>query len=164
MWFPDGKRILVTAREPGRGSRLYVLDAAGGAPRPISPEGYRAGLRSVSPDSRVAFVTGPDQRWYLYPLGGGEPQPLASTASDDSVMGWTPDGKAVYVGKRGRYPLSIFRMDVATGRREVWKELTPPDPAGISNVAPPAIAADGKTYAYSYNRILSDLFLADDVK
>jgi len=164
VWFPDGKRILVTAREPGRGSRLYVLDAAGGAPRPISPEGYRAGLRSVSPDSRVAFVTGPDQRWYLYPLGGGEPQPLASTASDDSVMGWTPDGKAVYVGKRGRYPLSIFRMDVATGRREVWKELTPPDPAGISNVAPPAIAADGKTYAYSYNRILSDLFLADDVK
>ena len=58
----------------------------------------------------------------------------------------------------------IFRLDIATGKRDLWKELTPPDSAGISNVAPPAIAADGKTYAYSYNRILSDLFLAEGVK
>ncbi len=40
----------------------------------------------------------------------------------------------------------------------------PPDRPGISNVSPPAIASDGKTYAYSYNRILSDLFLADGLK
>jgi eukaryotic-like serine/threonine-protein kinase len=141
-----------------------VLDAAGGTPRAISPHGYRAGLRCISPDSRVAFVTGPDQRWYLFPLGGGEPEPLQSAAPDDSVIGWTPDGKHLYVSKRGTYPARVERLELATGKRELWKELTPPDPAGISNVSPPAIAQDGKTYAYSYNRILSDLFLADGVK
>ncbi len=79
-------------------------------------------------------------------------------------MGWTPDGKSLYVGRRGEYPARIFRLDLASGKRELWKELSPPDPAGISNVAPPAIADDGMTYAYSYNRILSDLFLAEGLK
>ncbi len=68
-------------------------------------------------------------------------------------------------GHGGRHDHArIFRLDFATGKRALWKELSPPDASGISNVAPPAIAADGKTYAYSYNRILSDLFLADGLK
>jgi Tol biopolymer transport system component len=163
-WFPDGRRILLTASEAGRGARLYVLDAAGAAPRAISPQGYRCGLRCVSPDGRVAYVTGPDQRWYLYPLNGGEPAPLQGVGPNDSVTGWTADGRSLYLVNRGSYPAAVARLDPTSGRREPWKELTPPDPAGISNVAPPAIAADGKTYAYSYNRILSDLFLADGVK
>src|SRR5262249_17079159 len=38
-WFPDGQRILVSGNERGHGSRLFVVDVAGGAPRAISPEG-----------------------------------------------------------------------------------------------------------------------------
>ena len=163
-WFPDGKRILLTATEAGRGVRLYVLDSDTAAPRALSPQGYRAAARCISPDGRVAAVTGPDQRWYLYPLAGGEPEPLTAVEPNEGIMGWMPDGKALYVSKRGTYPTSVFRLELATGKRELLKELTPPDPAGISNVAPPAIAADGRTYAYSYNRILSDLFLAEGLK
>jgi len=40
----------------------------------------------------------------------------------------------------------------------------PLDPAGIDLLSPPALTLDGKSYVYSYNRILSDLFLATDVK
>ena len=163
-WFPDGKRILLTAAEAGHGVRLFVLDSDSAAPRPLSPQGYRAAQRCISPDGRVAAVTGPDQRWYLYPLAGGEPQPLTAVESNEGIMGWTPDGRSLYVSKRGTYPSNVYRLEIATGKRELWKELSPPDPAGISNVSPPAIANDGKTYAYSYNRILSDLFLANGVK
>ncbi|MEX0881195.1 MAG: protein kinase [Thermoanaerobaculia bacterium] len=163
-WFPDGKRILLTASEAGRGVRLWVLDSADAKPRALSPPGYRAPSRCVSPDGRFAAVVGPDQRRYLYPLSGGEPTPIPGVEADETTMGWTPDGKSLYVYKRGTYPARIFRLELATSKRELWKELTPPDPAGISNVAPPAIADDGKTYAYSYNRILSDLFVAVGLK
>jgi Tol biopolymer transport system component len=163
-WLPDGKRILVTGAEEGRGVRLYMLDGAEAKPRALSPSGYRAAPRSVSPDARFAAVAGPDRRRYLYPLAGGEPVPVPGIEPDETAVGWTADGKSLYVFKRGLYPARIFRLDVATGKRELWKELTPPDPAGISNVTAPAIAADGKTYAYSYNRILSDLFLAEGLK
>ncbi|MEP6802180.1 MAG: protein kinase, partial [Acidobacteriota bacterium] len=37
-WFPDGKRLLVTAAEKGHGRRLYVRDLGAGPPRPITPE------------------------------------------------------------------------------------------------------------------------------
>jgi Tol biopolymer transport system component len=37
-WFPDEKRILFTAQEPGHGVR-YVQDLANGQPRSITPEG-----------------------------------------------------------------------------------------------------------------------------
>ncbi len=162
-WLPDSKRILVTASEAGRGVRLYLLDTLDAAPRALSPPGYRAPTRCISPDGKLAAVVGPDKRRYLYPLAGGEPSPIPGIEEDETI-GWTASGQYLYVYKRGLYPARIFRLDVSTGKRDLWKELAPPDPAGISNVAPPAIAADGKTYAYSYNRILSDLFLAEGVK
>jgi len=163
-WFPDGKRILLTASEPQRGVRLYILDSSEAQPRALSPLGYRAPPRSISPDGRLATVIGPDQKRYLYPLSGGEPSPIPGLEDAESAMGWTRDGKSLYVGRRGEYPSRIFLLDLATGKRQLWKELSPPDASGISNVAPPAIAGDGQTYAYSYNRILSDLFLADGLK
>ncbi len=141
-----------------------MLDSIDAKPRAISPPGYRATGRAVSPDGRVATVTGPDQKRYLYPLAGGEPRRSRESWRTRSRSGWTADARSIYVYKRGLYPARIFRLEISSGKRELWKELTPPDPAGISNVAPPAIAADGKTYAYSYNRILSDLFLVEGLK
>jgi Tol biopolymer transport system component len=156
--------MLITATEHGKGARLYLLDGPDAKPQAVSPIGYRATTRAVSPDGKLASVTGPDKKSYLYPLSGGEPQPIPGIEDGEIPTGWSADGRAVYVYKRGLYPARIFLLDIHTGKRELWKELTPPDPAGISNVAPPSIAADGKTYAYSYNRILSDLFLAEGIK
>jgi Tol biopolymer transport system component len=163
-FLPDGKRLLVTAAEKGHGTRLYILGIEGGRPRAISPEGYRAVNGTISPDGRFAAAVGPDRKAYLYPLEGGEPAPLAGLADLDVPLGWTADGRSLYVYKRGEYPARVFRLDPATGKREFWKELTPPDPAGINTISPPRITPDGKAYVYSYNRILSDLFLAEGVK
>jgi Tol biopolymer transport system component len=163
-WFGDGKRILLTAQDGTSANRLYVLDDLDAKPRAVSPPGYRALIRPISPDGKLAAVVGPDRRRYLYPLAGGEPTPIPAVEPDEDLVGWAPDGRSLYVFRRGDYPGRVFRLDVATGKRELWKELTPPDPAGISSLSPPAIAADQKTYVYSYNRILSDLFLAEGIK
>jgi Tol biopolymer transport system component len=163
-WFSDGKRVLLSASEATGGIRLYVLDDTQAKPRALSPPGYRAVVRAVSPDGRMAAVIGPDRRRYLYPISGGEPTPVPGVEPEEDPVGWTPDGRFLYVFRRGDYPGKVFRLDPSTGRRELWRELTPPDPAGISSLSPPAVASDGKTYVYSYNRILSDLFLATGVR
>jgi Tol biopolymer transport system component len=160
----DGKRLLVTAAEKGHGTRLFVVPIEGGKPRAISPEGYRAVNGTISPDGKVVAAVGPDRKTYLYPLDGGEPMPLPGLADLDVPVGWTADGRFLYVYKRGEYPARVFRMDPVTGKREFFKELTPPDPAGINTISPPRITPDGKAYVYSYNRILSDLFLAEGVR
>ena len=163
-WFPDGKRVLLTAREAGRGNRLYTLDLDGGKPRAFSPVGYLALPRTISPDGKRVAARGPDNRIYLYSVEGGEPTVLAGLGADDIPCGWTADGRGLYVFLRGEFPGRVFRLDLATGTRELWKTLAPGDPAGILTIGAPRMTPDGKAYVYAYNRILSDLFLAEGVK
>ncbi|HEY3202306.1 MAG TPA: protein kinase [Thermoanaerobaculia bacterium] len=164
QWVPDGKHVLLTASEPGHGNRLYLIAAEGGKVKPLTPLGYRAFARTLSPDGKWVTVTGPDRKAYLYPLEGGEPAPIPGLNETEIPVGWTSDGRFLYVTRPGEYPARVYRLEVSTGKRELWKELTPPDPAGIFGIRAPRVASDGKSYVYSYNRILSDLFLADGVK
>ena len=45
-----------------------------------------------------------------------------------------------------------------TGRRDLLKEIVPTDPAAIHAHLTLVVTPDGKGYAYSVNRKLSDLF------
>ena len=61
----------------------------------------------------------------------------------------------------------MFRIEIETGRRELWRELMPADPTGVVHVMPSpiAISRDGKSYAYNYVRaVVSDLYLVDGVR
>ncbi len=163
-WLPDGKQILMTASEAGRGSRLYLRDLSGGKPRAISPEGYRSFLRMLSPDGKLVAVRGPDQRLYLYPLAGGEPSAIPGLTSEDTPTAWSADGRFLYVYRRRELPAKVYRLDVATGRKEFWRELMPFDAAGVRSISPPLVTPDGKSYAYAYIRTLSDLYLVEGLK
>jgi hypothetical protein len=55
-------------------------------------------------------------------------------------------------------------MDRETGRREPWKELMPSDSAGLLAIFGAYFSADGRSYAYTYARNLSDLYLVEGVR
>jgi hypothetical protein len=61
-------------------------------------------------------------------------------------------------------PVKVARIDIATGRREPWKEIAPPDPAGVQSIPSLRFSEDGKSYAYSIGRLLSDLYVVDGLK
>jgi hypothetical protein len=163
-WFPDGKRILMTATEPGRGTRLYVRDFKGGKARAFTPEGYRHFYRAVSPDGRFVAVRGPDRRIYLYPLEGGEPIPLTGLMADDVPARFDREGHWLYVYRLGDVPLKVYRYEISSGRKELWKEVSPSDTAGLSSINRFVPTPDGQTYAYSYFRTLSYLQLVEGLK
>jgi Tol biopolymer transport system component len=163
-FFPDGKRILFTATEAGHGTRLYVRDLAGGKPRAITPEGYSLFRGTITPDARSAVVSGPDRRTYLYPLEGGEPTPLTGLGKEDLPVRFSPDGRTLFVQTRSGIPSRVYRYDVVSGKKELWKELAPADAAGLNSVSRFVVTPDGKTYAYSYVRVLSYLQLVEGMK
>ena len=163
-WLPDGKRILFSATEPGHGTRVYIRDVGGGKPRALTPEGYFAYRGAISPDSKVFVARGPDRRIYLYPVEGGEPTPLAGLSVEDVPIRFTPDGRTLFLQRRGQLPAAIFRYDVASGRKEPWKELMPSDAAGLNNINRVEVTPDGTAYAYSYVRTLSFLQLVDGMR
>jgi Tol biopolymer transport system component len=158
-WMPDGQRIVFSASEAGRGLRIYVRDLAGGKSRPLTPEGYRMFRHGISPDGRFVVATGPDQRIYLYPLAGGEPTPLPGSSPGDIPDRWTPDSRALFVHRRDELPVKVYRLDVATGAKELWKELIPADAAGVTQVGTVVPTPDGRGYVYSYIRLLSEMYV-----
>jgi len=158
-WFPDGRRILWGAEIPGRPGRLWVQDLSGGAPRPITPE--RTGAGVVSPDGKWVATIGDDGH-FLYPVDGGQRRPLAGALPEEWPIQWGDDGR-VYVARSDRLPVPLVRIDPASGQRELWREIAPPDRGGIVSLQP-LVTRDGRAYVYTYNRFLSDLYLVQGVR
>ena len=161
-WLPGGRSFVFSGAEPDRGSRLWVQGIDDPKPRAFSPEGYR--MTVSSPDGKLVAATGPDRRHYLYPTTGGEPTPIPGLVAGDVVSGWRQDGGSVFLRRRGEVPLRVMTLDLASGRKELWKEIMPADPAGVSTIAPVLITPDEKYYAYSYTRTLGDLYVVDGLK
>jgi eukaryotic-like serine/threonine-protein kinase len=160
-WLPDGSGLIFIASEPNHPPRAYWMDLSGKS-RALTPEGTTGIF--VSPDSKYLLaVDAQDKRW-LYPIAGGEPKPLPINLDrGDRFVKFEPDGKSVLIAQRG-VPAKIFRVFLDGGRREEIREITPPDPAGVLTVMNVHFSADDKTYAYSYFRVLSDLWVVDGLK
>ena len=77
---------------------------------------------------------------------------------------WASDGRSLYVCRPAQLPARVFLLDISSGRRNLWKELSPFDPAGLSVILNIAITPDGKSYAYDYGQVLSDLYLVEGLK
>jgi len=169
-WFPGGKRILLMGNEAGRGRRVYVQDLEGGAPRPVTPEGASiARTPAISPDGKLIAAVGPDRKVWLYPVEEGadsQPRPAAGLSPGDFPIRWSEDGRFLYVARRGELPYraQIFRLDLARDRKELWREIGPYDPTGIGQILTILVAHDGKSYAYTYTRGLSELYLVEGLK
>ena len=159
--FPDGRRILVAGNEPGRGIRLYVQELPDGKPKAITPEGVSTArtINPISPDGKSVAAWGPDGKLALYPTEPGEPRPVPGAAAEDVPLRWTADGRSIYVFRPSAPPGKIELLDLATGRRTPWKEFRPPDPAGILQVGPVVVSPDGRSYVYSYRRLLDELYV-----
>jgi len=155
-WFPDSRRILFVGNQPNRPVRTYVRDLAGGQSKPITPEGVRASR--VSPDGKFVIIID-SGRLCLRAVDGGPLRPVAAIEPGESVLRWSGDGRYLFLKRPVEGKLSIFRVEVSTGKKELWREFKPPEPGAIF-FGPVALSADGKSYAFSFQRDLAVLYLA----
>jgi Tol biopolymer transport system component/tRNA A-37 threonylcarbamoyl transferase component Bud32 len=168
-FFPDGKRILLAAQEPGHPSRLWIQDVEGGQPRPVTPEGvtrpYSYGVHAVSPDGSRFFALDAGGKLGIYPIGGGPMQPVpAFEPAVERPIRWSADGRFLFVRMQRPPALQVWRIDLTTGRKELWRDLTQADPAGVVGMVSLALSPDGRAYAYTPSRVLSALFLVEGLR
>ena len=163
-WFPDGKRVLFSGNEPGKGVRLYVYELASGKSQAITPEGVNGTRFVISPDAQWVAGIGPDQKGYLYPVGGGEPRMINGLIPGEQPITFSSDGRSLYLYQPGELPAKVDRLDLQTGKRTPWKQLMPSDPAGVENIGPILLTPDAKNCVYGYHRMLADLYLVEGLK
>ncbi len=160
-WFPDSKRLFFSASTPGHDRRLFERDASGGPPRPITPEG--TGVGRLSPDGKTILAPDKSGKWALYPIGGGEARPVSGIQEDDEVLGFDDKGQNLYLATGG-LTVRFERLDLATGKRTFFREITPSDPTGVAAITAYQLTPDGRAYCYSFMRSLSRLYVVEGLR
>ena len=162
VWDPTGRRVVFSGFDKQESERVFVQDADGG-PTEGGDHGRDVSLprigRPVSPDGRRVVALGPDGLPALYPLAGGEPVAIPGLTDNDVPICWTPDGRELWWrATKRRRPGSSASLSRAGA----------PGPGTGSAARPPAVFSgqyrilvtpDGESYAYGYNRLISDLYL-----
>jgi hypothetical protein len=157
-WAPDGNAVFLSGNTAGRPDRIYRLQLDSGDLEPITPEGIAFGFFAVSPDGTAIAAPTLEGRIAIYPTGGGEPTWIDF---DEQPIRWSTDGRWIYTVPLRQAPATLHRVSVADGEAELIAELMPADPAGVVQVSPVTVTADGETAVYGYVRRLSELFIVD---
>jgi hypothetical protein len=101
-----------------------------------------------------------DKGYAFYSPQGELQNEVPALTAQDALVQWSSDGNGVFVVDiNSQNPLQIYRVNLADGKRVFWKEITPSDPAGIAGRGFIVMTPDGNAYAYTYRRVLSDLYL-----
>jgi Tol biopolymer transport system component len=160
----DSAQVIFTASVGEGRPRVYRQTISDGAAEAVTPEGMTSGPASVR-DDRTLLVRS-DDRWLLHRIdgGGGEAGAVPALTSRDFPVAWSDHGRFLYAVEPpagARHPsFDVFRVDLSTGRRDVWRTLAPMDTAGVETMPVTfRMVSDGSAYCYSYLRRLGDLFV-----
>jgi Tol biopolymer transport system component len=163
-WLPDGKQIVVWGSESSQPVRGYLYDLTGKSLRELTPSGYSAfDGRPISLDGKWIAMRDDERRALLFPVKGGSSRLLPAVANDDAIAGWSENGRSIYIYQPSA-PVHVFRVNIVTGARELWKVIAPSDTAGTQTIENLLVTPDGRSYVYSYSRFLSELFVVNGVK
>jgi hypothetical protein len=153
------------ANESERSPRLFVGDLEGRF-RPIAPEGVTIPMwgNPVSPDGRTVAAQDANEGIRLFATDAGEPRHVEGSKAGDRPIQWSEDGRSLYVWAKGTLPAKVFRIEVSTGRRQLWREFMPSDPAGIVQIETLVLTPDERAYAYTYERSLDELYVIEGLR
>jgi len=159
---PRGGMIVQGRERPDEPYSLWLIHESGSKPRRLEVGAFQSW--AIAPDGgHVAVKTGIDTIT-LVPLAGGPPRAIRGLDVNLSVSRWSGDGRSLFLARARGWPCEIHRLDLATEKVELWKQVSPPDPTGMvfcSGILP---SADGRSYVYSANRSLASLIVAEGLR
>ena len=97
-------------------------------------------------------------------VNGERDRPVHVDGQGFRPIRWSPDELSLYVFREFDLPIRIYRVEIATGRQQMVKEIIPSDPAGFQRTIRVVLTADMRSYAYSYRKTLSVLYVVDGLK
>lgn len=157
---PDGRLLVVVSTPTGPG--YYVQDVSGAHRSRLPVDHPVYGRPFVSPDGlKVAVNRRELGASHVYSLSG---QHLRELPAHLIAAGWSSDSRSLFVFSPNEFVIRIQRLDIATGALTPWKEITPSEIAGSLGRTYLSINPDGDAYAYSIERMMTDLFIVEGLR
>jgi Tol biopolymer transport system component len=149
-WSPDGKWIAVGIQRKDRTGQIGLVAVTDGTLRVLKSVDWRGPTRMFfSTDSRdVAFDLHVDDTTdqrdvFVLAVDGSRELAAVAHASNDVVMGWTPDGKYLLFASDRTGSMSLWSLAFTGGRPEGMPELVK---ANIGNVQSLGLTNRGALY------------------
>ena len=98
-------------------------------------------------------------------IKSGSTRPLPGIQPEELIIGWTSDSKYLFVQTMTATGANIYKVDVESGRRELWQPLAPKDTVGLQPMNFPAgITPDGHWMVFVHRNYLGQLYRSDTMK
>jgi hypothetical protein len=145
--------------EQGHDPRVYV-QSLDGTPHAVSPEGLLS-RPTVSPDGQRLLVR-LDRKLMIVSTSGGAPQTVTTIPEHELPIRWLDNDSVLFTSRKGDQT-TISRASLSTGVQTPVRTVsyTNTNLAGFRRAFGLRVTADLKSYAYSYARLLSELYLVD---
>jgi hypothetical protein len=157
--FKDGRSVAVVGNYPGKHMGLYRVEIPSGKCTTLTEHPMAMTHPVLSPQGDVVLLRQPDGAFARFPVDGSPPIAIPGLEKDERPAGWTADGSAIFIFRRGVIPSTIERLDLVTGRREPWIDLEPTTRSGADGFISVCVTPDGERYIASYGQHLSELFV-----
>jgi hypothetical protein len=158
----DGTRLLIPSGSArNRQPRVYVYDLPKNSMKPVTPEGI-TGPAAISPDGRTVAVTEPSGL-VAYSVDDNSKKALPGEPEPGHVVAWSSDGRSLFVVEQTNAFARVFRRDVATGHRQLVREIRAQAPAGVT-AFDVFVSRDGRSLAYSTALRLANVFVVEGLR
>ncbi|MFZ3340114.1 MAG: protein kinase [Terriglobales bacterium] len=162
-WFPDSNHILLAADQAGQPQGLYLTDMSGSSPKLLFPG---TDLNLIAPDGQsiLMFENG---GWIVRSIQGNSTKKIAGIQAPnvEFPIGWAADGRHVFIQTPNATGITIYKMDLDSGARELWQVIKPKDQIGLRPMAvPSSITPDGRWIVFTYKTQVGQLYRSDSLK
>jgi eukaryotic-like serine/threonine-protein kinase len=158
-WSDDGRFIAYEAQTTQKEWNAYAQAIAGGPPV-LLQAGTRHSYPKLSPEGSLAALRGDRGGISLYRLDGSKPVAVRGPTNTEYPVRFVSGGKSLLVSEATSHELVLTLVDVADGRRKLWKRIQT-DAFDLSLFV---TTPDLKYYAYSAPLFSSDLYIVDNLR
>jgi serine/threonine protein kinase len=153
-FFPDGKILIERLSQP---QEMMIFNPVDGKSVKLSDRYFAFRRKKISPDGKLILVFNPDLQSYVFSITDQKAEPIKGLEAGEEPIRWTRDSASIFVSNSS-LPAKVFKIELASGKRELFWEINPIDPAGVRAVRSVVISDDEQLIAYSYERRLSTLY------
>jgi Tol biopolymer transport system component len=160
-WSASGDEIWFAASNSGAANNLRGVTLAGKL-RNITNVPGGMWFEDIHNNSTLMIVH--QQRWSF---DKKSLRPVPGLDSKYVIVGWAPDGTSLYVSSRERWEnttAQVYRVNIATGKMDFWKEFGTNLPTGTAGVGPPEFSSGNRAYAYLSSQVLSEAYVVKGLK
>jgi Tol biopolymer transport system component len=162
IWGADDEHILLFANQTGNDSGMFLTDVSGSSPKLLSHD--RVPRMGVGMDGQT-YLSRQGDKWSIQSVAGSDAKPLTAIAAEERPIAWSLDTQHIFAQVTGPTGLTIFKVDLNSGRQELWQTVKPKDQVGLRPmINQTAITPDGRWMAFTYSTQLGQLYRSETLK